>query len=137
MVRNRERAWAFICKFGRESVLQNIRDAFREVGYNLEPRLLKAEEYGVPQKRRRLFMIGTRSDADAIPFPSVLDNPTVTVADAIRGLPVLDIDDGSEHVEVDLDPLSDYQRWLMGQIEVDDWLPLKEAKFPPYQPLLI
>ncbi len=34
-------------------------------GYNLSYSLLKAEDYGVPQKRRRLFIVGVRRDQGA------------------------------------------------------------------------
>ena len=43
--------------------LQVIKDTIKELGYTLiEPRVLKAMYYKVPQKRERLFLIGIRND---------------------------------------------------------------------------
>ncbi|SDY03925.1 DNA cytosine methyltransferase [Flavobacterium degerlachei] len=43
--------------------LQVIKDTIHELGYTLiEPRVLKAMYYKVPQKRERLFLIGIRND---------------------------------------------------------------------------
>lgn len=50
--------------------LQVIKNAIRDLGYTLiEPRVLKAINYMVPQKRERLFLIAIRNDyADKIHF---------------------------------------------------------------------
>ncbi|MFZ2655346.1 MAG: DNA (cytosine-5-)-methyltransferase, partial [Victivallales bacterium] len=43
--------------------LQTIKDVISELGYDLvEPRILKAIFYQVPQKRERLFLIGIKHD---------------------------------------------------------------------------
>jgi DNA (cytosine-5)-methyltransferase 1 len=39
-----------------------IVDAFRSIGYDLYHRLLDACDYGVPQRRERMFLVGLRSD---------------------------------------------------------------------------
>lgn len=59
----------------RGNTLKVIRNTIQEIGYTLiEPRVLKAIYYKVPQKRERLFLIGIRNDlADAVrnfEFPS-------------------------------------------------------------------
>lgn len=41
----------------------------KETGYEITHKVLNAEEYGVPQFRRRIFFLGSR-DGDKLPFPS-------------------------------------------------------------------
>jgi len=46
---------------GVSNVPDVIVSAFEEIGYKMAtPKVLKAEEYGVPQKRRRVFFIGSK-----------------------------------------------------------------------------
>ena len=54
-----------------------ILKTFEESGYNIHYKLFNAEEYGVPQKRRRVFIIGFRKDLDVnFNFPSpIITNP--------------------------------------------------------------
>lgn len=42
--------------------LENIKEMFRNCGYDLYFRLLNAADYGVPQDRKRVFFIGFRKD---------------------------------------------------------------------------
>lgn len=37
---------------------KNIVDSFSELGYHIEHRILDAEDYGVPQQRERMFIVG-------------------------------------------------------------------------------
>lgn len=50
--------------------LQTIKDVIRELGYTLiEPKVLRAIQYDVPQKRERLILIAIRNDiADKVDF---------------------------------------------------------------------
>lgn len=43
---------------------------FRNLGYNVSWKVLNAEEYGVPQKRRRLFIVGMKDGQFEFPEPS-------------------------------------------------------------------
>lgn len=45
-----------------------IINEFKECGYNLKWEVLNAADYGVPQNRFRVFIIGVRSDLDDFPF---------------------------------------------------------------------
>jgi DNA (cytosine-5)-methyltransferase 1 len=67
--------------------LEEVMAAFEDNGYRvLKPyRVLNAADYGVPQDRRRLFLIGARSDAALPIYPT--PRPGVTVWEAIGDLP--------------------------------------------------
>lgn len=59
-------------------------------GYKVDYRVLDASEFGVPQKRMRLFIVGVRSDLKKLPpFPSRFVNHPVSVGEAICDLPEL------------------------------------------------
>ena len=45
-------------------MLEIIRGAFAEIGYSMTYRVLEANEYGVPQKRKRLLLIGWKTGSD-------------------------------------------------------------------------
>jgi DNA (cytosine-5)-methyltransferase 1 len=69
---------------------------FEDVGYRIKYKTLLASEYGVPQNRKRIIIIGTRNDIANEPnFPSpthskedsLLLKPFVTLHDAIADLP--------------------------------------------------
>jgi DNA (cytosine-5)-methyltransferase 1 len=51
-------------------VIKMIVDDFKSLGYNVEYRLLKASDYGVPQNRERVVIIGNRLGIDN-PFPKI------------------------------------------------------------------
>lgn len=51
-------------------VLQFITDEFRKMGYAISYALLNAANYGVPEKRERVIVIGHRGDRVPIPSPT-------------------------------------------------------------------
>jgi len=60
-------------------------------GYKVDYQVLDASEFGVPQKRMRLFIIGIRSDLEVDPpFPTQRAKHTVSVGEAIYDLPDLE-----------------------------------------------
>jgi len=79
-----------------------ICSSFQEVGYNLFWRILNAADYGVPQQRERVFLVGVRKDLNiSFKFPrpthgadSPSKQPYTTVREAIA-----DITDETEVVE--------------------------------------
>lgn len=97
--------------------VNEIIESMNSLGYRVDMRVLKAEEYGVPQERRRVFFIATRSDAE-ITFPTPTHGPGllpfVTVWDAISDLPY--IEDGSKDSPSchTTKPKSGYQAMLRG-----------------------
>lgn len=52
-------------------VLEHILETFSEAGYNVVYKILNAADYGVPQKRERVFIVGIRKDFNVFyRFPS-------------------------------------------------------------------
>lgn len=63
-----------------------LRNELSQIGYNtLEPRLLNAADYGVPQRRNRIIFLGYKSGLTPpkYPEPTVKPNDYVTLKDAI------------------------------------------------------
>lgn len=60
-------------------ILQKVIDEFSIAGYNTTYKLLTASNFGIPQKRERLFIVGVRNDMDAnfeFPNDTHAQNPT-------------------------------------------------------------
>lgn len=99
---------------GGEAVNAIIR-GLSDLGYNVEAQILKAENYGVPQERRRLVFIGNRT-GQPIEFPAPTHGPGlrpfVTIADAISDLPALRNGEVCGTVAYPHEPSSDFQREL-------------------------
>lgn len=84
-------------------LLDELREHLRQRGYEMvDPRTLRATDFGVPQRRERVFLLIHRGDQKAPAYPDAthgIDDdlmllPTPTVADAFEGLP--DADDYDE-----------------------------------------
>ncbi len=68
--------------------LENIKEMFKECGYELSFALLNASDYGIPQDRKRVFFIGYRNDLGIkfeFPKPTTLKNK-ITLEKAISDL---------------------------------------------------
>ncbi len=83
-------------------LLDELIDAFDEKGYNvLVPyRVLNAADFGVPQDRRRLFLMGAKKGLRLPKYPEESKGPPTTVWQAIGDLP--DPDDYEQLVESDV-----------------------------------
>ena len=90
---------------------------FDEIGYNIECKILKACDYGVPQMRRRLIFMGVHKDIGTPYFPQPLFGQNTkqsyrTCKDAISDLPTLEKDMGSEESAYSDDAKTDYQKLM-------------------------
>jgi site-specific DNA-cytosine methylase len=69
-----------------ERSLQTILDDFGSLGYNISYRNYNAAEYGVPQTRNRVFIVGTHAELPAFTPPEPTHPIPVTAKDAIGDL---------------------------------------------------
>jgi DNA (cytosine-5)-methyltransferase 1 len=102
---------------GNGRAIKEISRSLGELGYRVENRILKAEEYGIPQERRRIFFIASRTKhAVSWPYPTHGDglSPVVTVWDAIADLPTLRNGESGSSLPYATSPQTEYQRYLRG-----------------------
>lgn len=78
---------------GKGEVIKQIIQDFESAGYRVKYQLVNARDYGVPQIRERVFIVGVRDDIEfdyTFPEPTHGDgkimHPFVTLHDAIRDL---------------------------------------------------
>ena len=97
------------------SIVREIKQAMGCLGYRVEMRTLKAEEFGVPQERRRVFFIAARINAPIL-FPISTHGealkPFVTIWDAISDLPALRNGETADILPYGSGPANEYQRLL-------------------------
>lgn len=70
----------------RESAFEKVRSELERLGYTVDYRIRNSARFGVPQRRRRLILLGGRYGQ--VPFPGEEGADPITVRDAIGDLPV-------------------------------------------------
>jgi DNA (cytosine-5)-methyltransferase 1 len=106
---------------GSGRAVEEIHSRLSELGYTVEHAILRAELFGVPQERRRIFFIGSRIGQVRWPKPThgpqdaIFSPPSacVTVNDAIGDLPALELGGGTDDlVPYSSEPTSEFQRLM-------------------------
>lgn len=96
-------------------VIQQIHYEFENAGnfgYEVRTKVLKASNFGVPQSRERVIIIGIRKDLNLIPeFPKPKEEE-VTVEQAISDLPQINAGEGTEKMDYPIEPQNDYQKLM-------------------------
>lgn len=58
-----------LLKHDKGKTWEVVQRVFKSLGYNLYDRVLDAADYGIPQKRRRIFVVGFRNGGETFKFP--------------------------------------------------------------------
>lgn len=99
----------------KKSIVELLKMAFQDIGYTVEMKVMNAAEYGVPQKRKRVIIVGLKGDKKfEFPKPTHGDinsglKPYVTVQDALGDLPKA-TNDENESVLYEIEPQNEYQK---------------------------
>ncbi len=113
----------------KENVITIIEDELKDIGYNVYWDILEAIHYGVPQIRKRLFIIASKKELSR-PFPTATHNfkldestsdlfstalkRTPTLWDAISDLPDINAREGAEESDYTKAPENEFQKKLRG-----------------------
>lgn len=98
-------------------LIETIKKKFLELGYSIKLKLLNAVDFGVPQFRERVIIVGTLGfNTFVYPKPTFFEKSTGikpfyrTVEDALSDMPILKSGQSKEFYRCD--PLNDYQSFL-------------------------
>lgn len=130
-----------------EKTLSSIFKLFHKMGYSLDVQVMSAENYGVPERRRRTIIIGSKIN-ETIVFPKV--NPKImTVGEALKNLAAPngkiynhDIKDAQIKKKIELERIKcipegcgiryeeDEKNYLPKKLKLNvDWKNLRENRF--------
>ena len=56
--------------YNKTKVIDNLISEFNKLGYSVNAKVLNAADYGVPQKRKRVIIVGTRKELFKFPNPT-------------------------------------------------------------------
>lgn len=109
-----------ILNFDEGRISNEITERFEKMGYDVHARVLSAEEFGVPQKRKRAFFIGNRlgkKSKDLFPKSTLKPEEYTTVWDALSDLPSLKSGHGIEPTSYAKDSQNEYQKMMRADVE--------------------
>ena len=98
-------------------IKEEVIKRFRDMGYNIDCRVLKACDYGVTQMRKRLIFMGIRKDLGEPSFPVAqfgpgTNRPYRTCRDAISDLPKRNTELGTNEDVYSQDAVTEYQKLM-------------------------
>ena len=137
-----------ILTMDKGKVVQEILKIFRNELFNvLDPIILSSEHYGVPQKRKRVIIVGYKKDKIrfkkdplfSYKIPSLPD--PINVEESIYSLPPLGIDDGAIKLESEIKNTSPYDLYMSKEIEFEAFYEMcfsrEKKNLPPQRELFI
>lgn len=81
-----------------EYSLKKILEDFNSLGYNVSYQLYRAADYGVPQTRERIFIVGTQKELPEFLPPQPLCEKPITAKEALEDLETHDTDEAFSHI---------------------------------------
>jgi len=84
-----------LLKFNGGKVYNDFKERLEKNGYKVTKYIVNAKDYGVPQRRKRLILFGSKHGEIKLIEPTIKDGKYKTVRDAIGKLPP--VEDGISH----------------------------------------
>ncbi|MGB1158809.1 MAG: Alw26I/Eco31I/Esp3I family type II restriction adenine-specific DNA-methyltransferase [Porticoccaceae bacterium] len=114
-------------------VFERVKSEFSSVMTNLTGWVLNSEDYAIPQRRKRVILVGSKEAKFKVfpPAPKTSNNKNdlfsdlkswITVDEAISDLPPISQGENGSHLNYISEPKSDYQRLMRGEISPETYL---------------
>lgn len=97
-----------------------IKDEFAKIGYNVAYKILNAADYGVPQSRKRVIFMISKTNPLTYPAPKNNQKNYVTVGNALGNIPV----NGTKYLPAE----TEFQKLMEGTKEIHNHEPISHAK---------
>lgn len=114
-----------------EKILSLLQEAFRQIGYTINTQIVNAADYGIPQRRRRVIIVGLQGERN-FEFPQKTHSENgedslqkyVSVEEALGDLPEV-VKDENASIYYACEPQTDYQKKMRGteQSVTEQFLP--------------
>lgn len=102
-----------ILSMDKGALFEHVRKEFENIGYSLQYKILNAVDYGVPQLRERVILVGFLGD-NPFQYPEPTHGegllPYVTLQDALKDLPALAC--GEENTVYAAPPDNEFLSWV-------------------------
>lgn len=102
-----------ILSMDKGALFEHVRKEFEDIGYSLQYKILNAVDYGVPQLRERVILVGFLGD-NPFQYPEPTHGegllPYVTLQDALKDLPALSC--GKESTVYAAPPDNEFLSWV-------------------------
>jgi DNA (cytosine-5)-methyltransferase 1 len=112
-----------------KKIIDLLKFEFKNIGYEIEMQTINAADYGIPQRRKRVIIVGLKNGKKFV-FPKPTHNESgeglkkyVSVQEALGDLPAA-IDDENGAVTYAIEPQNDYQkRMRSGNTVTEHFMP--------------
>jgi DNA (cytosine-5)-methyltransferase 1 len=123
-----------LLSMAKGAFLPRVTEALKSVGYEIDIWRINAAEFGLPQRRKRLIIVGVPCGRPLpkglVPWRSPTESGsaqlplTVTVSEAVGDLPILSAGQDGSELEYCSQPRHLYQQFLRGHIDAPEFLSL-------------
>ena len=108
-----------------QKIIELLKQAFRDIGYTITTQTMNAADYGIPQRRKRVIIVGMRDEVKFV-FPKPTHNINgdglkkyVSVEEALGDLPPA-VENDNEVLGYVTKPLNDYQREMQSNKSISE-----------------
>lgn len=120
-----------------EKIIELLKIAFKNIGYTINQKIINAADYGIPQKRKRIIIVGLKNGIE-FEFPEATHSENggaklkyVTVEEALDDLPTASYDENAS-IKYNTLPKTEYQRRMRKSESVTEHFVPKMSELDMY-----